>query len=486
MPSNASIRASAAALLTSRHPHRPLIAVFFAGAAGIGHYTLRELARATANALLPSGFRAYIVARKEQAAQNVIAECLAILEGGTSNVSIATDLSGEQKNSGIANKTATAEFAFVQTSDLSLMVEVDRVCARITELERGRAECADGHDDDVARIDYLLFTQGCTVYQPRKGARTVSYYLLCRVMVDAALSMQLTQRGKEIVDLTDIYTDTKEGLDFTMAMLYYSRMRALTQLLPLLKAASSPLLTPKTPPPTSQSPRPHATVISVFAAGMESESAFHPSNLSLDSPVSQYSYNTARSHMAYMHTLFFEHLAANIDSLPTSTSSTGELVTPSSSSSTSVGARLTLAHVFPGLVNGPAFSQPELPSWFRTMWKWFVEPVAGWAIFTKPEVCGMRLLSLADGEVYPPVSASSPSSSSTPAATAKGFGKAIRSTAGEEISGTYVLGSRMDDIFDKSKYKGMDREKMRDAVWKHTMGAFEMIATRGVYNGSAE
>lgn len=188
MPSDASIRASVAALVTSRHPHRPLVALFFAGAAGIGHYTLRELARATANAPQPSGFRAYIVARKEQAAQKVIAECSAILKGGTSNVVITTDPSGQQQSIGDVSRTATAEFVFVQTSDLSLMVEVDRVCARITELERARAERAGGPDGgDVARIDYMLFTQGCTVYQPRKGACTDPYYLLCRVMVDAAL-----------------------------------------------------------------------------------------------------------------------------------------------------------------------------------------------------------------------------------------------------------------------------------------------------------
>lgn len=271
-----------------------------------------------------------------------------------------------------------------------------------------------------------------------------------------------------------------------MAILYYSRMRALTQLLPLLKAASSPLLTPKTPSPTSQSPLYHATVISVFAAGMESPSAFHPSNLSLDNPASQYSYNTARSHMAYMHTLFFEHLAVNINSLPGPTSSPAELVSSSSSSSYSVGSRLTLAHVFPGLVNGPAFSQPELPTWFRAIWKWFVEPVAGWAIFTKAEVCGMRLLSLADGEVYPPVSASSLSPSSTPAAVANGYSKAVQSTAKGGNGGTYALGSRMDDVFDERKYKGMDHEKTREAVWKHTMGVFEMIATTEAYNGSAE
>jgi hypothetical protein len=83
--------------------------------------------------------------------------------------------------------------------------------------------------------------------------------------------------------------DTKEGIDVTMSLMYYSRMRAITKLLPLLLKSKLP-----------------ATVVSVYAAGMEGK--LYPDDLSLRDQ-KHYSYLQARSHMNYMHTLFMETLA---------------------------------------------------------------------------------------------------------------------------------------------------------------------------------
>ncbi|KAH7024528.1 uncharacterized protein B0I36DRAFT_162745 [Microdochium trichocladiopsis] len=439
MVSDAAVRTSVANLVTSR----PLVAVFFAGATGIGHYTLRELARATADHPGAKGFRAYVVARRENVAREVIAECGALIRDGVSDVAVVDDVTGGGGGGGDgvegdagAGSKATAEFVFVQTSDLSLMGEVDRVCARITELETARA----GRAGDVARIDYLLFTQGCVVYQPRK--------------------------------------DTEEGLDFTMSILYYSRMRALTQLLPLLLAASrSSSSASSSSPPAEQQPDNHATVVSVFAAG--TEDTLHAENLALDNPVSDYTYNTARSHMNYMHTLFFEQLARDPPE-------------PGRPTPTGSGKGLTLVHVFPGLVNGPGFQSSEMPSWFRVLWSWVVVPLLGWAAFTKAEVCGRRILSLTDAQRYPPSSSSSSSSSPPTGSNAAGGGSVeegvVRSTTGETGpgGGTYALGSSIDDTFNSAKYAGLDRAAMREAVWRHTMDAFDTIAAGKVFTGAKQ
>jgi NAD(P)-dependent dehydrogenase (short-subunit alcohol dehydrogenase family) len=122
------VHASNAALVQSQH----LVAVFFGGTSGIGHNTIKALAKATADG--GKGFRAYIVGRNTKAAEDIIAECRGIYPQG--------------------------EFKFVKADDLSLIHDVDRTCAEITQLEE---------KEKVPRIDYLMLTQGNVPYAPRKG-----------------------------------------------------------------------------------------------------------------------------------------------------------------------------------------------------------------------------------------------------------------------------------------------------------------------------
>ena len=84
---------------------QPLVAVFFGGTSGIGHYTLRALAAAEANG--GRGFRAYIVGRKEEVAESVISEARGIFPKG--------------------------QFKFVKAGDLSLIRSVYKVCADIVQ-----------------------------------------------------------------------------------------------------------------------------------------------------------------------------------------------------------------------------------------------------------------------------------------------------------------------------------------------------------------
>lgn len=123
---------------------RPLVAVFFGGTSGIGHYTLRALAKQSAlhNG---KGFRAYIAGRNADAADTITRECKAIFP--------------------------EAEIVFIKVTDLSLMREVDKSCAEISQLEAK-------HGDD-ARIDYLMVSYAGAPFLPRNGTSHFSSNLLC-------------------------------------------------------------------------------------------------------------------------------------------------------------------------------------------------------------------------------------------------------------------------------------------------------------------
>lgn len=113
---------------------RPLVAVFFGGTSGIGHYTIRALAKQYAlhNG---KGFRAYIAGRNAGAADTIIRECKCIFPD--------------------------AEITFIEATDLSLIREVDKTCAEISQLEAK-------YGDD-ARIDYLMVSYAGAPYLPREG-----------------------------------------------------------------------------------------------------------------------------------------------------------------------------------------------------------------------------------------------------------------------------------------------------------------------------
>ncbi|RFU30521.1 hypothetical protein B7463_g5808, partial [Scytalidium lignicola] len=340
-------------LTTTLVQGQPLVAVFFGGTGGIGHYTLRALATASAKNG-GKGFRAYIVGRKAKAAEDIIAECHDIYPQG--------------------------KYKFVKIDDLSLIKDVDRACADIVELEEKESQ--------HPRIDYLMMCQGGSIFLPR--------------------------------------IDTKEGLDVTMSLMYYSRMRIITKLLPLL-------LKSKLPP----------AVVSVYAAG--SEAKLFPEDLSLRD-LSHYSYSQARSHMAYMHTFFMENLAEQNR------------------------GKLALIHIFPGVVLGPGFQNPELPAWFRVVWNCFFVPIFGRFLTVKPDNCGNRMLSLAS-TCYPPRPIDE---SSNKEAVTKG-------TDGKPGSGVYSLTWNGENNFPSKLYSAINKDEMRKKVWEHTARAFEVIEAGEVF-----
>lgn len=361
------VRSANAALVQ----HQPLVAVFFGGTSGIGHYTLRALA--TEVAKNGKGLRAYIVGRNGKAAEEIIDECTKIYPNG--------------------------RYTFTKVEDISLLETVDETCSEIHRLE------SEMRDD--ARIDYLMLSQGGAIYKPRKGLSLAT--------------------GRSDNTLTR-YLDTKEGLDMTMSLMYYSRMKAITNLLPLLRKSNLP-----------------ARVISVYAGGMEGK--FYPNDLSLRD-LTRYSYTVARSHMCYMHTLFMESLAEQNS------------------------GKLSLTHIFPGIVMGPGFSSPELPAWFRFPWHWIVIPLFGRFITVPSDECGQRMLSLASSR-YPP-------RKNDESASREGL---AMGTDGKLGGGVYTLtwnGESKTPSVEKY-YSKFDKDEMRAKVWEHTTSAFRVIEGGGVF-----
>lgn len=114
---------------------KPLVAVFVGGTSGIGEYTIRVLAAVCANG---GRARVYIVGRNAKTADVIISDCARISPHG--------------------------RFVFVQARDLSLLKDVDRVCAEIVGLESREVE-----DGGRPKIDLLVMSQACSVFQKRKG-----------------------------------------------------------------------------------------------------------------------------------------------------------------------------------------------------------------------------------------------------------------------------------------------------------------------------
>lgn len=150
---------------------KPFVAVVAGGTAGIGEATVRALATTFAgrgSGDRSRGFlRVYIVGRNREAAQKIVTECETVCSGGV--------------------------FRFYR-GDLSLLKEVDRVCAEIIGIEQREAVAIAA----PAKIDFLVCSQG-------------------------------------VLSLTA--EETNEGLDKYFSLFYFSRMRLIERFLPLLTAS---------------------------------------------------------------------------------------------------------------------------------------------------------------------------------------------------------------------------------------------------------
>lgn len=292
---------------------RPLVAVFSGATSGIGMSTLLTLAK-THSTTTGKGLRVYLIGRSKEKTAAVIAQCRSLCPVG--------------------------DFRFLHTNDLSLLSEVDRVCEDIVRQETAAAAAAmtktttkptptltQAHtmEDSPPKIDLVVMTQGELSFQAR--------------------------------------TETVEGLEFRVSLLYYSRIKMIVNLLPLLTGSGSGSRT--------SNGGSAAHIISVFAAGQEGE--LYLDDISLRDP-RHWGIGGTRSHVTYMTTFMFEHLASQYP------------------------GKLSLVHVFPGLILTDGFQ--KMPAWFRFVFG-ALTPILRFFV-TSLDECGERVLFLASQARFPP------------------------------------------------------------------------------------
>lgn len=214
--------------------------------------------------------------------------------------------------------------------------------------------------------------------------------------------------------------DTSEGLDTFLSTTYYSRIRFIMQLEPLLTAS------------------PSAHVISIYAGNFEDPIKPGQQPIGLPPP-EEYGVGGVRKYTSFMKVFMFETLAEKH------------------------AGHISFTYVYPGLVDGPAFYvENNTPLWFRWLWP-VIKVVFGWYM-TSAEDCGQVMLFLA-----------------TPTFPAKGTDsetgnqQLARSTKGELGGGSYATGHR-----GEWKEKGMSFEKHRQPdtakkVWDHTMEVIDRV-----------
>jgi len=216
-----------------------------------------------------------------------------------------------------------------------------------------------------------------------------------------------------------------------MALLYYSRIRFITLL--------TPLLTTSTTHPSH--------IISVYAAGMESSGTFHPQDLGLRGNDAKgrptYSFANCRANVVYMMTMMFEHLAQQHR------------------------GKMALLHVWPKIVITPAYKADYHAWWFKVVLRMAVPLMR--LVAVSPEEIGQRLLYCADDERFP-------------AADFAGKG-AIEATDGTLGGGAYAISYTGEDSKAQRYYPQLRKEGFKERVVEHTMGAFRAVEEGRKFEG---
>ncbi|KAF1816882.1 hypothetical protein P152DRAFT_426249 [Eremomyces bilateralis CBS 781.70] len=275
------------------------------------------------------------------------------------------------------NKDGKIEFLKADVSELG---EVDRVCAEITKKE--------------SHINLIVQSQG-----------------------------NMSLRGRD---------ESHEGIDRKFTLSYYSRMRFISNLLPLLQSAATQ------PPHFSRT-------LSVFNAGFEGKLNFKDLELK----------NTFSAARCATHT-------TTMNSLMTEEFSKRQPAT-------------TFAHSWPATVVTTGLAR-ELPAWARVAMNVLSPLLSLSNLAVSNEETGARQLYIATSGVYPPAkpSENSPLASGVPAP--KGLHAPMLGANVVAGSGAYLVNWN-DEPTGKQKLLQEYREKNVGAtIWEHTMGIFERVA----------
>lgn len=285
----------------------------------------------------------------------------------------------------IAHCRSTApgsEWRFILASDLALLSSVDSVCRELIS-----AEMASPFEGGPPRIDVLYMSPALTPLQPSPL--------------------------------------TSEGLDSQLSLLYYSRIRLVKGLAPLLTARESG----------------SARVISIFAGNVE-DSIKPGAPLPIGPiPKEEYGITAVRRQATFMKTFAFEHLAEQHK------------------------GKISFTHIYPGLVDGPNFYNPDvMPLWWRIVWR-LLKPLAWWYT-TSAEDCGDVMVFLATGRY--------PAQGEEVSGNAKVVGGVAYSSTREKGGGAYAVGQRGDERGDVS-WKNVRKGDTEERVWDNLTGTFARI-----------
>ncbi|KAE8151344.1 hypothetical protein BDV25DRAFT_152802 [Aspergillus avenaceus] len=240
--------------------------------------------------------------------------------------------------------------------------------------------------------------------------------------VDQACS-EIKQKEKAI-DLLFLSTghlatskkDTSEGLENNHALRYYSRMRFVHNLLPLLSASKTP-----------------ARVVTVLAGGQEGK--IEEDNLDLQK---SWSFMKAASYAATMNSLAVEHLAAQY---PT----------------------ISFAHVFPGVVRTPLMNT-SFGSIAGSIVGFLSRPMS-----LSLQESGQRNVFISTSAAYPPAAPEDPTSIGVPLVDGL---KATVASTGKVGGGSYILNYDGANNANEKLMNGYREQGFPKKVWDHTLAIF--------------
>ncbi|KLJ11878.1 hypothetical protein EMPG_12971 [Blastomyces silverae] len=288
-------------------------------------------------------------------------------------------------------------FQFIET-DVSLMRNVDRACELIKDKED--------------RLNMLFMTPGGISLSGRK--------------------------------------ETPEGIDQIFALRYYSRMRFIQNLLPLLSTATP------------------ARVISVFGGGFES--SINTSDLDLKH---NFSILNCAKHAITMTSLSMEHLAS----------------TTASQQQQNNGHRaVSFMHIYPGLVRSNIYTN-SFPAPIAAFYNYVLWPTMMWPFSVDVQESGERHLFHLTSACYPGGNGDSSgtitSKLQSDGISASGSGDpsdmetAIGSN-GKRGSGSYLLNWKGDGTPGSKVMQKYREEGMPEIVWKHTVDRLDKAAARNI------
>ena len=199
-----------------------------------------------------------------------------------------------------------------------------------------------------------------------------------------------------------------EGIDHLFALRYYSRMRFVQNMLPLLEEASG-------------------RVVSIFGGGFESK--INPDNLDLKT---KYNVLTCATHSVTMTSLAMEHLAK-------------------------VNKRTSFVHCFPGIVGTNIYTN-SFPAPIAAFYNYGMWPLM-YPFSVNLDESGERHLYHATARNYAPLSGST----GEPTASQTALG-----SDGQPGSGAYLMNWKGDAGAGNKWMRQYRQDGTREVVWKHT------------------